>query len=156
MADFDIAIEKVLKHEGGYVDDPSDSGGETNWGISKRAHRNVDIRNLTRDGAKDIYKEFYWDRVKGDLIESQEIAESIFDFGVNAGIRTSSKMAQLVLDIEADGVIGPKTVEVLNEFNKDLFLSTFVLAKIARYTYLCEKHPKNRKYFFGWVRRALS
>jgi len=156
MADFEIAILKVIKHEGGYVNDPKDSGGETKYGISKRAYPDVDIKNLTLQDAKAIYKRDYWDRVKGDLIDSQEIAESIFDFGVNAGVRTASKMAQLVLDVEPDGKIGPKTIEVLNDFNKDLFMASYALAKVARYIYLCERNRKNKRFFYGWVRRALS
>ena len=156
MADFEIAILKIIKHEGGYVNDPKDSGGETKYGISKRAYPRVNIKNLTLQDAKAIYKRDYWDRIKGDLIESQEIAESIFDFGVNAGTRTSAKMAQLILDVVADGNIGPKTIEVMNNFNKDLFMSSFALAKVARYIYLCERNPKNKRFFFGWVRRALS
>ncbi len=156
MADFDTAIVKVLKHEGGYVNDPNDRGGETKYGISKRAYPNVDIANLTLEGAKAIYKRDYWDTINGDLIENQEVAESIFDYAVNAGVRTASKMAQLVIDVEPDGKIGPKTLEVLNNFNQDLFLATYALAKIARYVYLCEKRPSNRKYFYGWVRRVLS
>jgi lysozyme family protein len=156
MADFEIAIPKVIKHEGGYVNDPKDSGGETKYGISKRAYPNLDIKNLTLQNAKAIYKKDYWDRIKGDLIKSQEIAESIFDFAVNAGVKTASKMAQLVLDVKPDGIIGPKTLKALNNFNKDLFIASFTLAKIARYVYLCERNPKNRKFFYGWVRRALS
>ena len=53
---FDHCIELVLGHEGGYVDDPNDAGGETNWGISKRAYKDVDIKNLTKEEAKAIYK----------------------------------------------------------------------------------------------------
>jgi len=156
MADFEVAILKVIKHEGGYVNDPKDSGGETKYGISKRAYPNLDIKNLTLQNAKAIYKKDYWDRIKGDLIKSQEIAESIFDFAVNAGVKTASKMAQLVLDVKPDGIIGPKTLKALNNFNKDLFIASFTLAKIARYVYLCERNPKNRKFFYGGVRRALS
>ena len=57
LVEFDEIIEVVLHHEGGYVNDPDDPGGETNFGIAKRSHPDVDIANLTKDGAKEIYKE---------------------------------------------------------------------------------------------------
>ena len=59
-------IEVVLKSEGGYVNDPHDPGGETNFGISKRAYPSVDIKHLTKEGAIAIYKKDYWDKIKGD------------------------------------------------------------------------------------------
>lgn len=59
---FDKAIEFILRREGGYVNHPDDPGGETNFGISRRAHPDIDIKNLNRDGAKEIYKKDYWDK----------------------------------------------------------------------------------------------
>ena len=64
FSNFDEIIEVVLHHEGGYVNDPKDPGGETNFGVAKRSHPDVDIANLTKDGAKEIYKEYYWDANK--------------------------------------------------------------------------------------------
>ena len=64
LTEFNEIIEVVLHHEGGYVNDPKDPGGETNFGIAKRSHPDVDIKNLTKDGAKEIYKEHYWDKNK--------------------------------------------------------------------------------------------
>ena len=66
MSKFDEIIEGVLKHEGGYVNDPTDLGGETNFGITKRFYPDVDIKNLTEEGAKEIYKKDYWDKNKVD------------------------------------------------------------------------------------------
>tara|TARA_R100000963_G_C4537062_1_gene35886 strand:+ start:39 stop:254 length:216 start_codon:yes stop_codon:yes gene_type:complete len=64
LTKFDDIIEVVLEHEGGYVNDPDDPGGETNFGVAKRSHPDVDIANLTKDSAKEIYKEHYWDKNK--------------------------------------------------------------------------------------------
>jgi lysozyme family protein len=63
---FDEIIELTLEHEGGYVHDPKDLGGETNFGIAKRFYPDVDIKNLTKEGAKDIYRKDYWDKNKVD------------------------------------------------------------------------------------------
>jgi len=156
MAQFEKAITKVLKSEGGYVNDPKDKGGETNFGISKRAYPNEDIKNLTVQRAKELYKRDYWDAIKGDDIVSNEVAYELFDTAVNMGSRTSVKIAQLCLGVEADGVIGAKTVTALNLMEPETFILKFKMAKIARYVYICKKNPDNKKFFFGWINRVMG
>lgn len=156
MADFNKAVEKVLVNEGGYVNDPNDKGGETKFGISKRAYPNVDIKNLTVDKAKSIYKQDYWDKIKGDEIVSDEIAYEIFDTAVNMGVRTSSKLAQIVVEAHPDGFIGKNTLKKLNDVDVELFITKFKLTKIARYTYLVKKYPANKKFLYGWINRVLG
>lgn len=156
MADFYKEINKVLQREGGYVNDPHDKGGETNFGISKRAFPNVDIKNLTADDARAIYKEHYWDRVKGDEIESQIVAGEVFDMAVNAGVRTSSKMTQAIIGTLADGIIGSKTLEALNGVDDEKFVLAFKLARVARYTNIANKNPTQRKFLRGWINRVME
>ena len=156
MADFNKAIEKTLIHEGGYVDDPNDAGGETKFGISKRAYPNVDIKNLTTDEAKAIYKRDYWDRVKGDEIASQKVAFELFDTAVNMGVRTASKLMQGCVGSHPDGIIGNKTLEAINSTDEELLLLRFKLAKVARYAYITKKRPANRKFLLGWINRTLG
>src|SRR5215468_2796972 len=81
MASFDLAVAKTLIREGGarFTDNPDDRGGATKYGISQRAYPNEDIANLTEDQAKAIYKQDYWDRVSGDKLKSQAVAENVFD-----------------------------------------------------------------------------
>jgi lysozyme family protein len=159
MADFEQAVTKTLIHEGGakVTDDPDDAGGLTKYGISQRAYPNVDIRNLSEQEAKNIYKRDYWDKVKGDEIKEQQIAENIFDTAVNMGARTASKLAQLALDIEpADGVIGTDSIKKINASDVELFIANYTIAKIARYAHICNKNSSQRKYLLGWVNRALG
>ena len=156
MADFNKAIEKTLINEGGYVNDPSDRGGETKYGISKRAYPNVDIKNLTTNEAKAIYKRDYWDKLKADHIESQLVASELFDTAVNMGVRTASKLIQGCLGTHPDGIIGNITLQKINEIDEELLLLRFKLAKVARYAYLAKKRPANRKYLLGWINRALG
>ncbi len=159
MADFDKAIVKTLAHEGGakFTDDPDDPGGATKYGISQRAYPNLDIRNLTEQQAREIYKRDYWDRVRGDDIESQAIAENIFDTAVNMGVRTASRLAQLALGIEpADGIIGSQSLKVINDSDEALFIANYTLAKIARYAAICNRNRSQRKYLLGWINRALG
>jgi len=175
MANFDKAFERVLKNEGGYVNDPDDAGGETYKGVARNRNPawvgwiRVDILKQGRGfpancetdkslqaAVKELYRVNYWHKIRGDEIDSQAIAQSIFDFGVNAGPILSSRLAQYVCGSKADGVIGEKTLKKLNAIEEALFLSQFALAKIARYVNICERSPKNKKYFFGWSRRVLE
>ena len=174
MADFEPALAKVLKNEGGYVDDPDDPGGETYKGVARKMHskwsgwdridlaknrssfpKNLDADQELQDEIAQFYKVNFWDPIKGDDIDSQLVAESIFDFGVNAGVRTSARLAQEVVETAADGVIGPNSLSKLNAFDEDHFLASFTVAKIARYVAIIKRRPTSRKYLYGWVRRAL-
>lgn len=159
MADFEVAILKTLAHEGGakLTDDPSDRGGVTKFGISQRAYPHVDIRNLTEALARDIYKRDFWNRIRGDDIRSQLVAENIFDTGVNMGVRTGSRLAQLALGIApADGVIGNHTLEKLNAVEESTFLANYTLVKVARYAHLCNRDRSQQRFLLGWINRALG
>jgi len=156
MADFNKAIEKTLVNEGGYVNDPNDAGGETKYGISKRAYPSVDIKNLTQDEAKAIYKRDYWNRLKADDIKSQKVAYELFDTAVNMGVRTASKLIQGCVGAHPDGVIGKKTLQLINSTPEELLLLRFKLAKIARYAYITRRRPANKKYLLGWINRTLE
>ena len=175
MADFNAAFDVTMKAEGGYVNDPDDPGGETYKGIARSRNPkwsgwiNIDLlknvadfpKNMESDASlqqkvRDLYEANYWDKIQGDQIEDQDVAESIFDFAVNAGPRTSAKLAQMAVEAKADGVIGPVTLKKINADDKRAFLAVFALAKIGRYVSICEKRHTSRKYFFGWVRRTLE
>lgn len=159
MADFNLAISKTLQHEGGdtFTDDMLDHGGATKFGISQKAYPELDIRNLSEDQAKGIYRRDYWNRVKGDDIKSQVVAETIFDVCVNMGISGGSKLAQKTLAIEpADGIIGPQSLAVINAADEDLFIAKFALAKIQRYTEICQADSSQQKFLLGWLNRTLD
>lgn len=81
---FDICFDRLMGNEGGYVNDPDDPGGETNWGISKRSYPHLDIKNLTREDAKQIYFRDFWQKINGGLIDKR-VAFQVFDFAVNSG-----------------------------------------------------------------------
>ena len=106
--------------------------------------------------AKELYKRDYWDVIQGDKIYSQKMAESIFDFGVNAGNATSIKLAQEIVGAGIDGKTGPNTIAMINSFSEEKFIPLFKLAKIERYIEICNKRPDNKKFFFGWITRTLK
>lgn len=163
MANFEQALKKTLEHEGGYVNDPDDPGGETYKGIARKMHPNWEGWGIiAKRGLKapeldaavaDFYRKEFW---KFDLVTSQLIAESIFDFGVNAGMSTSVRLAQRVLEIDADGVLGANTIKAINEANEEAFLAAYTVAKVYRYVSICKNRPTSKKYLYGWLCRTLN
>lgn len=175
MADFAAAFALTMKAEGGYVNDPQDPGGETYKGIARKMNSkwdgwvvidmmkkeknfpaNLGSNAQLQEKIKAFYGANYWDKIRGDEIQNQHIAESIFDFAVNAGPIASAKLAQITVNAEPDGVIGPKTIEKINADDPRAFLAIFALNKIARYVSICDKRQESRKFFFGWVKRTLE
>ena len=164
MSDYKQALKHVLSKEGGYVNDPDDSGGETYKGVARKmwpkwdGWAGVDSKDWDRADSciESFYKNNFWNPCKLDLIENNEVATSIFDFAVNAGVVTSILMAQKASGCTSDGIIGGGTVNAINGMDSDEFMASFALVKIARYIAICKKKPVNKKYFFGWVCRALN
>ncbi|KAB7767620.1 glycoside hydrolase family 108 protein [Xanthomonas maliensis] len=111
-ADFNVLIERVLSHEGGYVNDPQDPGGETQWGISKRSYPQLNIRALTRADAIAIYRRDFWARVQGDKLPD-EFAFQALDAAVNHGIGNAVRWMQRAAGVADDGVIGPVTLAAI-------------------------------------------
>ncbi|MEE8059566.1 MAG: glycosyl hydrolase 108 family protein [Pseudomonadales bacterium] len=159
MADFEPAVTKTLIHEGGatLVDDPADKGGLTRFGISQHSYPELDIRKLTEAQAREIYKRDYWDKIQGDRIARQTVAESIFDSAVNMGPRTAARLTQLALGMEpVDGIIGNNTQALLQQVDEPLFLAQFALAKIARYAHICQRNASQKRFLLGWINRSLG
>lgn len=107
--DFAAAFEKVIGHEGGYVNDPRDPGGETKFGISKHAYPNVDIQALTLDDAKAIYMRDYWTKAGCDRVPDV-VRFDLFDAAVNSGVSRAVTFLQQAAGSKPDGVLGPQTI----------------------------------------------
>lgn len=154
MADFNKAIEIILANEGGYVNNPNDPGGETNFGICKKSYPNVDIKNLTKDGAKAIYKIVYWDKVNGDQINDQNLATAVFDFAVNAGTGTAIKQIQKTLNVTVDGVLGPKTMAALNASSG--LSKSFAKRRARYYIDIVKNKPTQIEFLASWINRTID
>jgi lysozyme family protein len=156
---FDSTMAHVFKWEGGYVNDEDDPGGETNYGISKRAHPDVDIANLTEDEAKEIYRREYWEPACCYALP-ERLAAFHMDFAVNAGVRRANKTLQEALRVHADGAIGPVTLSAIDHmdafFNTEGVLYDYALRRIHHYTHLAHSDPVRKKYLTGWLRRTLD
>lgn len=167
MADFNPAFQKVLRDEGGFklTDIPGDRGGMTYAGIARNANPDWPGWNLVdhkefgevlTDMVRKFYKSGYWDRIRGDDIANQSVAENIFNFGVNTGVGVAAKLAQLIVGVAPDGTIGQKTVEKLNTVDPEAFKKAYALAKIARYADICNRNKTQSKFLLGWLNRTLS
>jgi lysozyme family protein len=153
---FNEIIEKVLEHEGGYVNDPNDLGGETNYGITKRFYPDVDIKNLTREQAKDIYKRDYWDKNRVESLP-ENLWHIFFDMCVNMGRGTAVKILQRAAngkgrDIDVDGGLGPATIKAL----KGVETERVRAYRVKYYADLVTKKPEQDRFYFGWFRRSME
>ncbi len=143
-------ISIILKNEGGYVNHPNDPGGETKFGISKRAFPHLDIKNLTQDQAINIYYCKYWKPMNLDLIDEPELKLHLFDQGVNSGTKRAVKLLQAELNLVTDGIIGKKTAAAVNgKFTAEDYKEV----RRAFYNRLAEK-PRLKVFLKGWLNRV--
>jgi lysozyme family protein len=151
MTWFDQCFDKLISHEGGYVNDPRDPGGETKFGISKRAYPQVDIKNLTLDAAKDIYKRDYWDRAQCDKLPPQ-VAYLLFDAAVNSGIGQATRFLQRAVNLADDGVIGPMTLAAVGRLDAEVISARFLGQRLEFMTKLTTWDTFGK----GWARRIAD
>jgi lysozyme family protein len=159
MASFKAAIGHILKHEGGYVNDPDDRGGETNFGISKARYPHLNIKKLTRAEAIEIYHSEYW-RVAYDTLTSQAIATKVFDLAVNMGHRPAHQLLQQAVNgagggvrLKVDGILGPKTVARANLVNTQAIMRYLRARAAVRYAMIAVKNQTQAKFLFNWMIR---
>ena len=154
---FQECIDIVLEHEGGYVNDQFDPGGETKYGISKRAFPNIDIQAITKQEAIRLYYEYYWVRVKGDQIISNELALQVFDMAVNAGPGVAIELLQKMLNTKVDGIIGPKTLAAMDSYPSVAgMIERYKYLRLKYYAVLIHKNPPLHRYLMGWINRIES
>lgn len=158
MADFLPAVTLTLLHEGGYVNDPLDRGGETNFGISKRSYPSVDIKSLTRDQAIAIYQRDYW---RYGQIQDQSVANKLFDMAVLTSPKRAVQLFQSSICacghiFPIDGLWGPRTIAAANAIPPPELLSTFIQEMLTYFQKLLLQTPSDARFFHGWCDRAES
>tara|TARA_R110002167_G_C12324473_1_gene619471 strand:+ start:156 stop:635 length:480 start_codon:yes stop_codon:yes gene_type:complete len=157
LVEFDEIIKVVLEHEGGYVNDPDDPGGETRYGISKRAYPDENIKDLTIERAVELYFRDYWTKYRvGDLPD--RLRHIYFDMCINMGAGRATKVLQESCNsknsekIDVDGGMGPATIKAVS--NVEPFrVRSF---RVMYYAELVMKKPKMEKYWVGWFRRSCE
>lgn len=148
---FEQAFDKLIAHEGGYVQDPRDPGGETKFGISKRSYPNVDIANLTLGQAKDIYKKDFWDRAQCDILPPS-VAFQLFDTAVNSGIGQAIRFLQRAVGVADDGVVGALTLNAVRRLDAETVVARFNGHRLEFMTRLSTWDVFGR----GWARRIAK
>ena len=146
---FKPAVERVLRAEGGYVNDPADPGGETKFGISKAAYPALDIAALTEDDARLIYRRDYWEACRCDLLPAP-LDWLVFDAAVNQGVQAAGKMLQGAVGVAVDGKIGPATVAAAKHADAEA-PARFMTLRAMRYA----SSPGWVRYGAGWVKRLF-
>jgi lysozyme family protein len=188
MADFDEAYKNTMLHEGGYVHDPDDPGGETYRGISRRYHPGwngwaeidgmkdrtdfpecLDHNSALQSKIGDFYKQHYWDKFLGDEVPNQDIAEELFDTGVNLGVWRAVTYLQIGLnilnrnqriysDIDEDGGFGSITLATLRRYlsldSPEYLLKIMNILQGMHYIDRMQTSPVQEKYARGWLKRV--
>lgn len=149
--DFDSTFLRLIGHEGGYVNDPRDAGGETKFGISKRQYPTVDIAALTLDQAKAIYRRDYWQRMQGDGLPSG-LAFQVFDAAVNSGIETAVRWLQQAAGVAQDGIVGTVTLNAVRGQDESVLIRKFLGVRLEFLTQLNAWQTFGR----GWARRIAA
>lgn len=166
MKEFKDYLRVILLHEGGYSNHSADPGSHTKYGISLRfLQRNKidinmdgridkkDIVNITVAEASDIYKKYFWDKLRIEGIDNELLKLHLFDMGVNAGNGTAVKLLQKVLGTNQDGVIGKITTAEANSYPGDI-VADYAKERLDYYKRITIRNPKMKVFLRGWTNRV--
>lgn len=149
--DFDTAFGLLIGHEGGYVNNPADPGGETKFGISKRAYPTEDIAGLTLQRAQQLYQRDYWGPAGCDAVPDG-IKFDLFDMAVNAGVQAAVKTLQRTVGEVQDGILGPRTIAAVSSMPAPRLVARFNGHRLHAMTDLRTWPDFSR----GWARRIAA
>jgi lysozyme family protein len=160
QSNWDNAFKMMLASEGGYVNHPSDPGGMTNLGVTKRVweewvgreSNEKEMRSLTPEMVEPLYKRKFWDAVRGDELPAAGISYLIFDFAVNAGVGRSIKTLQSAVGVTPDGGFGPMTMAAVQAIDPVELVEKFSQAKEDFYRSLNTFETFGK----GWLNRVAA
>jgi lysozyme family protein len=165
---FDEAMKFLIADEGDtFTDDPDDSGGPTKFGVTQKAYSRFlgfpvtsdMMKALTFDDVVPFYRHEFWTPLNCNRIKEAGIATAIFDTAVLYGITQAGVMAQQTLNLSGgllrvDGLIGDRTIELLNQIPRSAFLNDFKRFVMQRIDHLVKTNPRTEKFRQGWENRA--
>ena len=165
MADYKHVIPFILSAEGGWVNDPNDAGGETNKGITYNVWKSVfgdtheRFMAMSNEDWSVIFKKLFWDRILGDQIKSQRIADTIVDWVWGSGLHYPSADVQDILihtfnqHIAEDGSFGPGTIASINAVDEQKEFDAIIAKRFWYLDQIVAAHPTNQKFLQGWKNR---
>ena len=164
MADYRKLIPFILQFEGGYVNDPADSGGPTNKGVTLNTFRSVygraktinDLKHMTDNEWRHIFKSLYWDKCKADDIADQSIANLLVDWAYNSGTSLAIRHIQRIVGVNADGIMGNITLSAINKRSPLPLFGALKQDRIAFLNTTAQKNPRKKKFLKGWLNRVNS
>lgn len=167
MSNFDQSFAFLLIDEGGFSNNPNDSGGATNWGITqydlaKFLGRPVtidEVKSMSQATAKSIYQAYYWDPLGLDRITLYAKACAIFDIAVVCGLGVGSRLAQEACNMSGaglviDGHLGPLSAGAINGAPNMAFIRDISEILEARFNAIAERNPNDQVFLKGWIARA--
>jgi type VI secretion system secreted protein VgrG len=167
MARLEPYFPLLLQHEGGFVNHPNDPGGATNKGVTLNTFRHFfgqdktveDLKKITNAQAFRVAKEGFWDKVWGDRIKDQSVAEIVFDHAWGAGNGRAVKKLQRILNehfgnnLAVDGIMGPKTLAATNAAEPKKLFNLYWDARADYYEYITNVNTKLKVFLKGWMNR---
>ena len=148
---FNDCFTRLVKHEGGAVNNPADKGGLTNFGISQRSYPGEDIAGLTLERAKAIYLRDFWGPAGcGAMPDGARL--QVFDMAVNSGVGAAVKAVQRAVGTTPDGILGPVTLQALQAMPAARFIARFNAQRLILMAGLSSWPAFGR----GWVLRVAD
>lgn len=172
-AKFQYCVKIILEHEGGLSNDKRDPGSTTQWGVSLRFLRTIgldvdkdgdvdahDIVALTKPGAVDIYRKYWWNKYKYERFKDVEVVSKVFDLAVNMGAVSAHKILQracndfLTTKLEVDGLLGARTLIAAHNIQADSLREAMRRCAKDRYIQILSANPAMEWCRQGWMNRA--
>lgn len=163
MAKAEQLVPKLLRWEGGFVNDPDDAGGATNKGVTLATFRKfygesatvAQLKRISDEQWLHIFKVGYWNKFKADDINDQSLANLCVDWLYNSGI-VAIKRVQKIVGVVDDGIVGPKTIAAINAREPEPLFYQIRAARIAFVETIVRNKSSQRKFLQGWMNRILS
>ena len=161
MADSKKLMLLIQKWEGGYSHHPNDKGGCTMKGITINTYRDFfgktktcsDLKLITDDEWLLIFENGYWNPLQGNDIENQSVANIIVDWGWMSGVKTVAKKIQHIVGVKCDGIVGPLTVNAINNTESEYLFNLIYKEREEFYYNICEENPSQKTFLKGWLNR---
>lgn len=148
---FNEVINRILSHEGGYVNHPDDPGGETKWGIAKRSYPHLNIKALTRDEAIELYRKDFWNPLQGWTFD-EAVSFQLLDAAINHGMGNAIRFVQRAVGVADDGHVGPVTLRAIKATSQCDLLLGISAERLEFFTKLSTWSTFGR----GWARRVAQ